>query len=482
MNKKVIVAIAYAWLALGSYPINPVKDYNPDAWMEDFRQLKQELASHYSNLDWAITHRKLDLKQLSDHTQARLKNASSDVEAKKILEAFLDAFGDGHLFVQWPKEATGTAPGEQQLVAASTLCERLQFSPQTQASKIDLTLLEQYREIKNEDSKYFTIGVLPLSSSQRVGILRIPLFSEYAFPDLCVMATVEMQLSKEAACDEECEDKVLRKAANLLTAALARQVNVLKQSKMDALLIDITGNGGGTNWMEPAARTLTAKALRSPRQQFIRHPHWTKQFETRLASLKAAKGNPTTNQQAETLLKKALMESKKTCDRSVLWENGKPDCSLVEQQLLLYPQSVLSYAKPGSLPQLPASRYLFYPSCYAYQEGVYDGKLFILVDRNTWSSAEYFAAMLRDNEAALLLGEPTGGAGCGYTNGGIPTILKNSGAKVKIPDCVRLRADGTNEVGGITPDQLIPWRANDNRYQRTKRVEDALRHLLAIPK
>jgi C-terminal processing protease CtpA/Prc len=82
--------------------------------------------------------------------------------------------------------------------------------------------------------------------------------------------------------------------------------------------------------------------------------------------------------------------------------------------------------------------------------------------------------MLRDNNAATIVGEPTGGAGCGYTSGGIQTFLKSTGAKVKIPDCVRLRADGSNEVAGITPDVLIPWRANDTRYQRANRVFDAL--------
>ena len=98
----------------------------------------------------------------------------------------------------------------------------------------------------------------------------------------------------------------------------------------------------------------------------------------------------------------------------------------------------------------------------------------VLADQGTWSSAEYFAAMLRDNDAATIIGEPTGGAGCGYTNGGTQTFLKNSRARVKIPDCVRLRADGTNEVAGITPDVLIPWRRNDSPYQRVKRVFDAL--------
>jgi hypothetical protein len=174
------------------------------------------------------------------------------------------------------------------------------------------------------------------------------------------------------------------------------------------------------------------------------------------------------------ILRKAVIESQQSCDRRGIWENRKPDCSLVATTPALYPQSVLPFAKPGSLPDKPSSRFLFYPSRYTYREGVYSGQLMVLVDYGTWSSAEYFAAMLRDNNAAMIIGEPTGGAGCGYTGGGIQTFLKNSGAKVKIPDCVRLRADGTNEVAGITPDVLIPWRANDSRYQRVKRVFDAL--------
>jgi len=482
MNLKRILIVFSAWLVSGSFTGHPIRDYNPDAWIEDFTQLKQALSAHYSNLEWAIENRKLDLKQLSDHTVTQLTKATTDAEAKKIIESFLNAFGDGHLFVQWPqKETTGSPSSETTPVIPPSLCERLRFSAQNQASRIDPLLIDNYTEIKNDDSKYFSIGVLRPPTKNNIGILRIPLFSEYAFPDLCELVTAEMKLSKEASCDEDCEDRVGRKAADLLTAALARQINVLKQSGITTLVVDITGNGGGTNWAEPAARTLTTKALKTPRQQFIRHPHWTKQFERRLDIIKADKknqkvGNDEGLQQAENILRMALSESQKPCDRSGLWKNRKPDCSLVVQRPVLYPQSVQAYSKPGSLPEAASSQFIFFPSRYAYKEGVYSGKLIVLVDRNTWSSAEYFAAMLRDNDAAILMGEPTGGAGCGYTNGGIPTVLKNSKAKVKVPDCVRLRADGSNEVAGITPDVLVPWRPNDNKFQRTKRVAEALIH------
>jgi C-terminal processing protease CtpA/Prc len=100
--------------------------------------------------------------------------------------------------------------------------------------------------------------------------------------------------------------------------------------------------------------------------------------------------------------------------------------------------------------------------------------LYVLVDKDTWSAAEYFAALLQDNHAATIVGELTGGAGCGYTNGGIPTQLKNSKAEVQMPDCVRLRADGSDEVSGITPDVLVPWAKRDSAYQRVRKLMTTL--------
>ncbi|HEX8251272.1 MAG TPA: S41 family peptidase [Pyrinomonadaceae bacterium] len=482
MKWNSIFITVFALLVLAAAGVARGQDFKTDDWLEDFAQLKREMSASYANLEWAIENRGLDLKQLSEQTESRLRQARSEPEAKKIIESFLDAFGDGHLGVQWaPNKGNISSPADNaQPDSPTPLCQRLSYQSQNQATRIAFTRLNDFREINTEDSKYFPIGVLRVAAKRDVGVIRIPIFSEHAFPDLCEQAAAEMKLTKDSPCDDECEERVERSAANLLTAALARQVEALKRNKTSVLLVDITGNGGGTNWTEPAARTLSAKSLRSPRQQFIRHEHWTKQLKRRLEIIEADARQPASPNRALLLqgadiLRKAIAVSQKHCDRARLWENLKPDCSLVADAPPLYPQSVLAFAEPGLLPpDKPSSRFLFYPSRYAYREGVYAGQLMVLVDQGTWSSAEYFAAMLRDNNAATIIGEPTGGAGCGYTNGGIRTYLKNSGARAKIPDCVRLRADGTNEVAGITPDVLIAWRPNDSRYQRVKRVLDAL--------
>jgi len=72
------------------------------AWLEDFEQLKHEMAVHYANLEWAITERGLNLRALSDQTVASLKEATTQAAARRVIETFLSAFGDGHLVVRWP--------------------------------------------------------------------------------------------------------------------------------------------------------------------------------------------------------------------------------------------------------------------------------------------------------------------------------------------------------------------------------------------
>jgi C-terminal processing protease CtpA/Prc len=87
-----------------------------------------------------------------------------------------------------------------------------------------------------------------------------------------------------------------------------------------------------------------------------------------------------------------------------------------------------------------------------------------------------FAAMLQDAHAALVIGAPTAGAGCGWTMGQYESsrVLDRSHARVMIPDCARLRADGSNEIDGIQPDVLIGFRRADTARQRAQRLAKAL--------
>jgi hypothetical protein len=450
----------------------PVKT---EAWLEDFAQLKQEMAVHYANLEWAIESRGLDLKQLSERAESRLRMARNEAEARQAIESFLGAFGDGHLYVQWSQSAGQSSQSASQL----PLCAQLGYQGQTSDNGILFSRLDNFREITTPDSKYFPGGVLRLSNNKRVGVLRIALFSGQRFPDLCESVISSLGLAPEKPCEGDCRWRVQRQVEDRLTAALERQVMALTREKVDLLLVDITRNGGGSNWVEPATRTLSAKPLRSPRLGFIRHEHWARQMKDRLTDIESAIPQSTASQQkllmrAAEATRLALAEARKPCDRTAVWNNEKPGCSLVVSKPPLYASGVLAYGKPGEFAGKPS---LFNGAWYTYKEGIYSGPLIVLVDEGTASASEYFAAMLADNRAATIIGEPTLGAGCGYTNGGIPTVLKNSNGRVRMPDCVRFRLDGSNEVGGITPDKLIAWRSNDTRYQRAKRVLETLSEL-----
>jgi hypothetical protein len=118
--------------------------------------------------------------------------------------------------------------------------------------------------------------------------------------------------------------------------------------------------------------------------------------------------------------------------------------------------------------------WVFNPAQHSYRDGAWDGPVVVLTDQNTASAAEQFAAILQDNRAAIILGARTAGAGCGHSWGGTPTRLKHSGATLRVPDCIRHRADGSNEVHGILPDIAIPWRANDGTAFRARLLEKAL--------
>ena len=111
---------------------------------------------------------------------------------------------------------------------------------------------------------------------------------------------------------------------------------------------------------------------------------------------------------------------------------------------------------------------------FNYPEGVWRGPLIVLVDGGTGSAAEQFAAVLQDNKVAIVMGSPTVGAGCGHTDGGTPTTLKNSGGVLELPDCARFRADGSNEVTGVQPDVLVGLRSGDGRHRQGIRVSEKL--------
>jgi C-terminal processing protease CtpA/Prc len=117
---------------------------------------------------------------------------------------------------------------------------------------------------------------------------------------------------------------------------------------------------------------------------------------------------------------------------------------------------------------------VFTPLHYPYREGIWSGPLLVVVNGGTGSAAEQFAAELQDNHAAIVMGSPTVGAGCGQTDGGTPTTLKNSRGVLRMPDCVRMRNGNLNLASGVQPDVLVGFRADDSKRRQAALLETKL--------
>lgn len=448
--------------------------YEVAKWHEDFAQARRELARSYANLDWVVAERKIDLQALAERTEQGLATAKNDEEAVNVLEQFLDTFGDGHVYLLRPKRAEA-APATTPTATAADMktCRDMGYQPMRRDREgIDFGSTGRYEALANEDAAILPAGVLK-AGGKMLGVIRIGLFAEQAFPILC-----EREHPAPAPCDSACQQKIYARVGKALTRTLERQVQVLAAKKVDAIVIDITGNRGGTDWAEAAARVLTKPGVAAPRISFIKHPHWVKGMDARLNDIDLDLKRTTNGaaQRAWLLAARAeLIKSRslaaEPCEREAIWKNQRVCALLVPGRLY----STGLEATPRALDFAGYEAEWVHYTLASYEPNVaWQGKLAILVDNNTVSASELFAATLKDNDRATLIGAPTRGAGCGYTDGGIPITLQHSGVQIKVPDCARLRANGENEVAGIVPDVLVPWRGNDSPYQRAARALAAL--------
>ncbi len=461
--KRVAVACAVACIGFGFVGAAPAFDSRP--WLEDLDQAQAALSAKYANLEWAFGAREADLPALFAQTRARVKAAQDDGEARAAFERLTRKLGDGHVGFRWPVRSSGGAP------EPVNVCAQLGYNAAMRAAPL-LDKAEGYRALPSAGAGEFPSGLIKVGSDD-VAVVKIGIFMPQGTPALCEAALKALAIAADKPCDEACSQKIDSFANAQMTRDLAEQLRIAKAAGATALVVDITDNGGGSEWSEAAARMLTPLRLTSARMGFVRGEHWTKYFTSFEADmrgyLRTAKGKDRvllTRLLNETVAKKRAAMT--PCDGAPLWKGEALSCSWLGEGF--YGSGMLASADPAALKGKPWAGQVFTPMQYPFEEGVWRGKLIVLVNREVWSAAEQFAAVLQDNHAAVILGEPTGGAGCGHTDGGTPELLKNSGATLVMPDCVRFRADGSNEVSGIAPDVLVAFRPGDGPRLRAEAV------------
>jgi hypothetical protein len=314
-------------------------------------------------------------------------------------------------------------------------------------------------------------------------VVRIAFFAPRAFPEYCGRAALAAGLQPDSACDDDCGNAIEGRAGRLLNDDLVATVRELERAGATLILVDVTRNDGGSDWSEVVARVL-AGPLHSARIAMLKHPAWTAFVEQRLqlldaAALTATGPTGTRLRRAAARLQEARAALSQPCDLGAAWRASEtstaPSCSnLIDGVLFATGVFDRDEDAPAGI-----SADLYSPALYApYPLRVTPLPLVVLVDRDTHSAAEQFAAVLRDNRRATIVGGVSAGAGCGsFTSTGGGFELPHSRGHVHAPDCVRWRADGSSERRGVTPDRLVPWGPSDSAYERAAKVADVLRRL-----
>lgn len=94
------------------------------------------------------------------------------------------------------------------------------------------------------------------------------------------------------------------------------------------------------------------------------------------------------------------------------------------------------------------------PETQPITDNAFDGRVWVLVNRHSYSNAAVIAAMMQDTGIATIMGEET--ADVPTTYGAVESFaLPNSGATIIYPKAYMVRPSGLEEVRGVVPDFLI---------------------------
>jgi hypothetical protein len=433
MSPRHLLALLLPLLLPGSAAAEP--------WEQDFTALKQALSRDYANFAHAVETQRLDLPAIASPAEAELATATTPEARRGTVERMLGRFNDPHL-AALPLAQPVDFPGSYCLPYLES------DTSGTVARSADTAPLPGAEPFEGR------IGRTP--AGRRIAILRLASFVPAEWPS-CPSALAAAGIHPDTPCESACADREEAVLKAHMSAALPRAVRAAEAARVDAILFDLTGNGGGGDWAVTAARQLGApraaglKLARSPKVE-----RWARARETEAVAA---------GRTADAMLAARIArEAADRCDLAAAW-TAKPGTPLSCPSLTATASYAGGWADPTDA--TPADAKPAIP-------------LLVAIDFATASSAELFAAQLRDNDAARLIGTRTSGAGCGQrTGGGNHIDLPALGTRVIMPDCVRLRADGSNERNGIAPDHLLDIGPSLSLHQRAALFLEGVDRMLA---
>jgi hypothetical protein len=434
-------------------------------WIADLDQLQSLLATNYPSLEWQA-RRGVDLPGILARARTQIESASSDADARAAIDRFLSRFGDGHLSIEWNTNQPDPADD-----AKLPDCERFGFRDDPDVRAI-APLFAGYEDITPKGG---TVGAgFVTVDGKRVGVLRVALFMPGRTH--CEQYLRDRQVKPPKHELEDYEAAIGIGATNLFLLEIEERLRQLAARQPAAILVDGAGNGGGNDSAIALARMLGGEGVRNPRLLYVREPIRAGNLAERAAELRAELRKASRRERAFAndllaTLDAGKAAADKPCDLMPLWKGEAVACSN-RVQGPFYASGLVEYEVPEEWLHKSWARLVSETANYDPRPRAWRGPVIVLVDERSASATELFAAMLQDSKAALVIGAPTFGAGCGWTMGKYESskILENSRARLVMPDCTRIRADGSDELDGIQPDLLIGIRRPDTQKQRAERV------------
>lgn len=441
--------------------------YDAQPFLADLSALEDSTAAGYANLEWQVHQGVVNPVALHQRTDSLIRAARSSGEARAALVSFGQAFKDGHYHLRRPPSAllqriTSTFTGQrsdapESTVSASSGCKSLGYRAERSSSL--LRKHAAYREVTTPNDD-FEGGVI-VQGDRHIGVVRIGSFGIHGFRNACEAAWPSAtKADSNGVCASRCQTALYYAVSDSILSALRHTITAVTRAGATQMLVDLSGNGGGTDWVTPAARQFTAAKLSGHVAGAIRHPHYHQRMTDAVEDLRNDIATTTDTVWRRTLsdaLARAelqLTDIRTPCDRRTVWRNGIASLTCSQLATRTYTTGLLDYL-PTSVYGLAGAKTVFSPARFRYAEGVWNGPLTILVDRHTASASEDFVVALKDHGVARVIGEKTYGAGCGYTDGGIGFQLAHSRLRVSMPDCARIRRSGQNEVSGVEVDVAV---------------------------
>ncbi|MES2058467.1 MAG: S41 family peptidase [Pseudomonadota bacterium] len=478
-----VLALLAAIPCAPAHGAEPDAGYDAAAWRSDFDQIKAELERSYVNLAWMGSPQSgIDVPRLERRTQAALATATTDAEARRALQDFVKGFRDGHLSEQtylvkpatpvWPEppaaviDPRDSASGCAALGYASTSSIRFSLPFET---------LPGFTLLADGITRPFRTGLVAAPNATRIGVIRIHSFEQTAFPAVCLAAWAKIASSGQpvtAAAIEGITDDIWY---GTLAAALAE----LRAQGAKAVIVDVGMNSGGNDSGDWSVRLFTDRPVDSSRMMMVAAPVSGGYFDEQIGEMtkglaKAPKpeGRSALEQAQQFFMRQKASIPPKRCDLSWVWREQRP------WRLDACNGLIDAGFADGFKSRLPRNAYgdadvaqrLSWAASVDGFAGAWRGPAYVLTDAQTYSSAEMFAATMRDNQVARTIGVRTGGDGCGFMTKGAPLVLAHARLRFRIPNCIRLRADGTDEVAGIAPDFPLPPTEGESPRARAARV------------